>query len=146
MQETASPAAVVNEVVSISVPGTGNIAEDTFVLATGRDFYSYPRLSPSGSHLCYVCWDHPNMPWDNTELYIQPLDADGRPGRNTKVCEVDTKPSHSSLFVCVPLCHFCHQLFWIIAIQSEKPYWLVRVVMNPCVSQSGGLTAKRCCI
>ena len=39
------------------------------VLATGHDFFSSPRLSPDGSQLAWLAWDHPNMPWDGTWLY-----------------------------------------------------------------------------
>lgn len=30
-------------------------------LATGHDFFSSPALSPDGSQLAFVAWDHPNM-------------------------------------------------------------------------------------
>ena len=42
----------------------------TRVLAHGRDFYSTPRISPDGSALAWICWDHPQMPWDGTELWV----------------------------------------------------------------------------
>jgi dipeptidyl aminopeptidase/acylaminoacyl peptidase len=38
------------------------------VVATGRDFYSSPRLSADG-RLAFVAWDHPAMPWDATGVY-----------------------------------------------------------------------------
>ncbi len=47
------------------------------VLVTGADFYCNPRLSPDGSKLTYICWNHPLMPWDGTELYIASIDEDG---------------------------------------------------------------------
>ncbi|MCX9010648.1 MAG: S9 family peptidase [Candidatus Methanoperedens sp.] len=47
------------------------------VLISGNDFYSSPRLSPDGSRLSWLTWDHPNMPWDGTELWIGELKADG---------------------------------------------------------------------
>ncbi len=39
-------------------------------LAGGHDFFAYPRLSPDGAHLTWIAWDHPNMPWDATLLYV----------------------------------------------------------------------------
>jgi dipeptidyl aminopeptidase/acylaminoacyl peptidase len=39
------------------------------VLVRGNDFYASPRLSPDGSRLAWLTWDHPNMPWDGCELY-----------------------------------------------------------------------------
>lgn len=44
------------------------------VIAEGCDFYSNPRVSPDGKFLSYVCWDHPNMPWDKTTLMLHPID------------------------------------------------------------------------
>jgi dipeptidyl aminopeptidase/acylaminoacyl peptidase len=47
------------------------------VLASGNDFYASPRLSPDGSRLAWLTWNHPNMPWDGCELWVGELDADG---------------------------------------------------------------------
>lgn len=47
------------------------------VLVSGSDFYSSPRLSPDGSKLAWICWNHPNMPWDSTELWVGDVGADG---------------------------------------------------------------------
>jgi dipeptidyl aminopeptidase/acylaminoacyl peptidase len=43
------------------------------VLAEGHDFFMQPRFSPDGRRLAWVAWDHPNMPWDGTELFVAPL-------------------------------------------------------------------------
>lgn len=59
---------VINSIVSID-PRTGKIT----TVASGRDFYSSPRLSPDGKKLAYISWDHPHMPWDGTELWVQDL-------------------------------------------------------------------------
>lgn len=47
-------------------------------LAYGDDFYMQPCWHPEGTHIAWVSWNHPNMPWDSTMLKIATLDA--RPG------------------------------------------------------------------
>ncbi len=47
------------------------------VIAEGHDFYAAPRLSPDGSRLAFIAWDHPNMPWDGTMLALAELSAPG---------------------------------------------------------------------
>lgn len=46
-------------------------------LVTGKDFYSSPRLSPDGKYLAWLSWNHPDMPWDSTYLWLAQLDAEG---------------------------------------------------------------------
>jgi dipeptidyl aminopeptidase/acylaminoacyl peptidase len=58
-----------NQIVALAVDGSG----EATVLASGRDFYSFPRLSPDGAWLAWTCWDHPDMPWDGTELWLARL-------------------------------------------------------------------------
>ena len=66
------PSTVVNDVVI--VPTDGSVAPQ--VLLSGHDFYSHVALSPDGRRMCWVSWDHPNMPWDGTELWEGELDVD----------------------------------------------------------------------
>src|SRR5262245_15697456 len=70
VRETHGDGEPVNEVVAVPADGTG----EQRVLASGRDFYSFPTVSPDGATVCWTCWDHPNMPWDGTELWVAPLD------------------------------------------------------------------------
>jgi dipeptidyl aminopeptidase/acylaminoacyl peptidase len=64
-----------NTIVAVE---TGQINPDGGkVLVSGSDFYAYPRLSPDGSQLSWISWNHPNMPWDGTELWVADLQADG---------------------------------------------------------------------
>jgi len=46
-------------------------------LHRGHDFYAAPRISPDGRRLCFLSWDHPNMPWDGTQLHVARLTDDG---------------------------------------------------------------------
>ncbi|WP_204153357.1 S9 family peptidase [Leptolyngbya sp. CCY15150] len=48
------------------------------VLVSGSDFYASPRLSPDGRHLAWISWNHPNMPWDGTELWLAEVDEQGQ--------------------------------------------------------------------
>jgi dipeptidyl aminopeptidase/acylaminoacyl peptidase len=59
-------------IVALSLDG-----DDEHVLVEGPDFLSAPRVSPDASHLAWVAWDHPDMPWDATRLYVAPIDARG---------------------------------------------------------------------
>jgi dipeptidyl aminopeptidase/acylaminoacyl peptidase len=55
------------------------------VLAFGNDFYSSPRLSPDGRRLAWLSWNHPNMPWDGTELWVGEMREDGSVGGSERV-------------------------------------------------------------
>ena len=46
-------------------------------LETGADFYAYPRISPDQKTLCWIQWQHPNMPWDCTQLWQASINSDG---------------------------------------------------------------------
>jgi dipeptidyl aminopeptidase/acylaminoacyl peptidase len=46
-------------------------------LVSGADFYAAPSISPDGSQLAWLTWSHPNMPWDETELWHGILGPDG---------------------------------------------------------------------
>ena len=50
------------------------------VLYQGSDFCSNPRVSPDGSMLAWMTWDHPNMPWDGTSLLVATFDDQGQLG------------------------------------------------------------------
>ncbi|MEZ0239841.1 MAG: prolyl oligopeptidase family serine peptidase [Chloroflexota bacterium] len=66
---------VVNTLVAIPLDGG-----DANVLVSGPDFVSSPRLSPDGTQLAWLEWDHPDMPWDATRLRFAPFEPDGSLG------------------------------------------------------------------
>ncbi|MBE9146216.1 S9 family peptidase [Planktothrix mougeotii] len=63
----------VNTIVSINL----NNSDDIRVLVEGNDFYAFPRLSPDGNKLSWISWNHPNMPWDGTELWVADVNSEG---------------------------------------------------------------------
>ncbi len=70
----------VNTLVSIDLDNG-----EAQVLVSGNDFYAAPRLSPDGSQLAWMTWNHPNMPWDGTELWVGDIQDDGLLGPTTHV-------------------------------------------------------------
>jgi len=63
----------VNTIVSIDLNGNDN----GMILVSGNNFYSNARLNPAGDKLAWLTWNHPNMPWDGTELWVADLDTSG---------------------------------------------------------------------
>jgi len=47
------------------------------VVVSGSDFYAAPRLSPDGTQLAWLSWNHPDMPWDGSELWLADVASDG---------------------------------------------------------------------
>jgi dipeptidyl aminopeptidase/acylaminoacyl peptidase len=70
-QDHTDPARVRNALVRLPLPD-GGAGE---VLYADSDFVAYPRLSPDGRRLAFITWNHPNMPWDATELKVATLDG-----------------------------------------------------------------------
>jgi dipeptidyl aminopeptidase/acylaminoacyl peptidase len=65
---------VVNTIVALD---PGGDESGGMVLTSDADFYSNPRLSPDGRRLAWLQWNHPNMPWDGSELWVGELGEDG---------------------------------------------------------------------
>lgn len=69
----------------VSIPLESNGGNEIKTLTSGNDFYATPRLSPDGSHLAWLVWNHPNMPWDESELWVGELDTDGSIKRSERI-------------------------------------------------------------
>ena len=66
----------------VAVPLDGSAAEDPSALrrvTPASRFVAHPRLSPDGTRLAWLSWEHPQMPWDGTALHVAPL-LDGSAG------------------------------------------------------------------
>lgn len=63
-----------NTILSIDPDGR----RDARVLAAGEDFYASPCLSPDGRRMAWLSWNHPDMPWDGTRLWLAERGPDGR--------------------------------------------------------------------
>jgi dipeptidyl aminopeptidase/acylaminoacyl peptidase len=72
-EDHTDAAKVRNTLVRLRLP----VAGAGEVLFEGTDFVSYPRLSPDGRRLAFISWNHPNMPWDGTELKVAELTPQG---------------------------------------------------------------------
>jgi dienelactone hydrolase len=67
---------VITEIVKIDL---GNFLSNSNldVVHKGYDFYSSIDISKDGKKLCFLAWNHPDMPWDNTFLKVVELDCKG---------------------------------------------------------------------
>jgi dipeptidyl aminopeptidase/acylaminoacyl peptidase len=91
----------VNTICAIGLDGAET------VLVEGSDFYAAPRLSPDGRQLAWLSWNHPNMPWQGTALWLADVDAGGAlansrlvaGGVDESICQPEWSPSGVLHFV-----------------------------------------------
>lgn len=87
--DDGEPAASI-ETIALDGPQTGERA----VVAAGHDFLASPRLSPHGDRLVWLAWNHPDMPWDISELWQADIAEDGCLGPSRQIWA----PQNTSLF------------------------------------------------
>ncbi len=80
-EQITSPTDSISEVISIDLLPPYQIK----VLHQGCDFYSSPRISNDARRICWVSWDHPDMPWDQTTLWIADLADQGQVNHSTQI-------------------------------------------------------------
>ena len=65
----------------IAVPLDGSAANDRGQMRELTDdsyrFVTGPRISSDGQHVAWLAWNHPDMPWDTTELRLADLTDQG---------------------------------------------------------------------
>jgi dipeptidyl aminopeptidase/acylaminoacyl peptidase len=89
-----------NSLVTVDI-NTGIVA----TLVSGNDFYSAPVLSHDGQYLAWISWNHPNLPWDNTQLWIGEINVDGNltnikriGGETGSFCQPQFSPDNTLYF------------------------------------------------
>jgi dipeptidyl aminopeptidase/acylaminoacyl peptidase len=71
VRETHAADDVTRDIVAVDLDGTGSDDDSGIrTLATGSRFLAFPRYSPDRRHLAWIGWEHPQMPWDGTELRV----------------------------------------------------------------------------
>jgi dipeptidyl aminopeptidase/acylaminoacyl peptidase len=81
VQERHEDGKVSRAIVAVPLDGSAADNPDAIrTLVTGADFFAYPTPSPDGNWLAWICWNHPHMPWDGTELRVAPVE-NGMPGK-----------------------------------------------------------------
>ena len=71
----------VNSIVAIDLGAPGKVS----VLVSGNDFYSSPRLSPDGTKLAWLTWNHPSLPFFGSELWTADISSDGTLSNQKKI-------------------------------------------------------------
>jgi dipeptidyl aminopeptidase/acylaminoacyl peptidase len=102
-EDHSGHAEAVNTLVTLDLESSDGGA----VVVSGDDFYASPRLSPDGSHLAWLSWHHPNLPWDGTELWLGRLNGNGSVaerqriagGDNQSICQPQWSPDGTLYFI-----------------------------------------------
>jgi dipeptidyl aminopeptidase/acylaminoacyl peptidase len=92
-----------NCLAAITLDRTGHVQKLVF----GNDFYSSPRINTDGSALAWLTWNHPNMPWDYTELWVSEIREDGSignpvhvaGGKDESICQPQYSPDGTLYFI-----------------------------------------------
>jgi dipeptidyl aminopeptidase/acylaminoacyl peptidase len=122
----------VNDIVAVSAAGGAPV-----VLTAVGDFAAGPALSPDGSALAWLRWDHPDMPWDAAALWCSEVDweapdgptlvaprrvAGGHHPGTVDRCD-DSGVVRRAVSVCVPLWDPNGRLWWC---DDREDRWQLR--------------------
>lgn len=90
---------------------------DERIVVSGNDFYSNPRFSPNGKQLTWLTWNHPNMPWDETELWVADVAENGSLENARKVAGGNQES------VMMPVWSPDNQLYFV---SDQSNWWNIR--------------------
>lgn len=112
--EEHTSSGVKNYLVAISVSTSTDSTEPSVrVIDSGHDFYSSPKISEDGKQLLWITWDHPNMPWDASTLWL--ADTEGNKVTNARAL-CGNKKAQS-------ICQPCWSPGGDIVFVSDKNNW-----------------------
>jgi dipeptidyl aminopeptidase/acylaminoacyl peptidase len=133
-----------NELVAVRVAdgrqwvlvGTGSAPDAGSDPAMGSgDFVAAPALSPDGTALAWLRWDHPDMPWDAAELWVGELDLTGQVPRLSRRRRVAGGRSGGAthglarpVSVCLPEWSPDGHLWWC---DDADGWWHLRAALGP---------------
>ncbi len=102
----------------VAVPLGGGAPEP---LADGHDFFAAPALSPDGRQLAWMTWDHPNMPWDASDLWLAAIDGEGRLGKPRHIAGGPAEAPQQPLFSPDGVLHFISDRsgWWNLYVWSD---------------------------
>ncbi len=76
VREVHTESELTRDIVTVPLDGSAaDAAENIVQVVSGSHFLAYPRQSPDGTKLAWIAWEHPQMPWDGTELRVGDLTA-----------------------------------------------------------------------
>ena len=71
VRETTEASNTTRDLIAISAPN------EIRVIDSNSHFYAHLALSPDQSQLAWISWEHPQMPWDGTQLRLSDIDSHG---------------------------------------------------------------------
>ena len=99
---------------------SGDICEP-IIIAKGCDFYADPIFSTTGKKIAWLQWNHPNMPWDRTELMVGVF-------KNNAIHEVKRVAGGDNSSICFPEFDRENKLYFVMDkieedISSPENWW-----------------------
>lgn len=77
-EDHSAPGEPVNTLVAIPLDGlAGRDASALATVFSGTDFVEAPSVSPDGTKLAWLTWNHPDMPWTRSQLHVATLGFGG---------------------------------------------------------------------
>jgi len=95
----------------VALPLDGGDGEE---LVSVADFYAAPRLSADGRRLAWLCWNHPLMPFNGTQLWVAEVGDDGAVHTPRCIAGSDTES------LCQPLWSPDGQLY---VVSDRSGFW-----------------------